>query len=101
MRSRDSASPAPTPACLPPPPSPHAQVVESHFSARAKLSDMRTKLEDRAMQFRNVEKRLLMRFKVGGRVGCVCVWGGGRRTGSPAAAASKPASMQRQCWHAL
>lgn len=41
----------------------YLEVVEAHFSARAKLSAMRAKLEDRAVQFRNVEKRLLMRFK--------------------------------------
>ncbi|GLC42379.1 Protein PTHB1 [Pleodorina starrii] len=39
------------------------EVVEQHFAVRQRISDLRTKLEDRAVQFRNIEKRLLMRFK--------------------------------------
>ncbi|GFR41608.1 hypothetical protein Agub_g2332 [Astrephomene gubernaculifera] len=39
------------------------EVVEQHFAARLRVSALRTALEDRAVQFRNIEKRLLMRFK--------------------------------------
>lgn len=50
------------------------QVVEQHFSARQHMESLKKQLEDRAVQFRNIEKRLLMRFKVGGldvqRAGC-------------------------------
>jgi hypothetical protein len=38
--------------------------VEQHFGARLKAAELRTALENRAVQFRNIEKRLLMRFKV-------------------------------------
>ncbi|KXZ41737.1 BBS9 protein [Gonium pectorale] len=38
-------------------------VAEQHFAARQRVADLRSKLEDRAVQFRNIEKRLLMRFK--------------------------------------
>ena len=51
-------------------PLPPFQVVDQHFGIRLRAGDLRKKLEDRAVQFRNVEKRLLMRFKV-------CVGGGG------------------------
>ncbi|GIM12857.1 hypothetical protein Vretimale_16089, partial [Volvox reticuliferus] len=39
------------------------EVVEQHFTVRQRVAQLRTQLEDRAVQFRNVEKRLLMRFK--------------------------------------
>lgn len=53
-------------------------VVGQHFAARQAAAQVRTGLEDRAIQFRNVEKRLLMRFKVrhrapGGGGACACV----------------------------
>ena len=39
------------------------EVVEHHFGVRKRVAEMKGQLEDRAIQFRNVEKRLLMRFK--------------------------------------
>lgn len=42
----------------------YLEVVGQHFAARQAAAQVRTGLEDRAIQFRNVEKRLLMRFKV-------------------------------------
>ncbi|KAG2488148.1 hypothetical protein HYH03_013291 [Edaphochlamys debaryana] len=39
------------------------EVVEQHFAARLRVAELRQALEDRAVQFRNIEKRLLMRFK--------------------------------------
>ncbi|GLI70845.1 hypothetical protein VaNZ11_015856, partial [Volvox africanus] len=39
------------------------EVVEQHFAVRQRVVQLRTQLEDRAVQFRNIEKRLLMRFK--------------------------------------
>ena len=40
------------------------QVVDHHFDIRQRAAEQRKRLEDRAVQFRNIEKRLLMRFKV-------------------------------------
>lgn len=40
------------------------QVVDHHFEIRLRMGELRKSLEDRAVQFRNIEKRLLMRFKV-------------------------------------
>ncbi|KAG2452068.1 hypothetical protein HYH02_003104 [Chlamydomonas schloesseri] len=39
------------------------EVVEQHFAARLKVADLNSRLENSAVQFRNIEKRLLMRFK--------------------------------------
>ncbi|GAX83403.1 hypothetical protein CEUSTIGMA_g10828.t1 [Chlamydomonas eustigma] len=39
------------------------EVVDHHFEIRLRAGDLRKKLEDRAIQFRNIEKRLLMKFK--------------------------------------
>ncbi len=64
---RTPATPTPTLRVLLAQPSPSsgnaAQVVDHHFEIRLRSSELRTKLEDRAIQFRNVEKRLLMKFK--------------------------------------
>ena len=40
------------------------KVVDQHFEIRQRAAEQRKRLEDRAVQFRNIEKRLLMRFKV-------------------------------------
>ncbi|MEW5301465.1 MAG: hypothetical protein WDW36_004324 [Sanguina aurantia] len=39
------------------------EVVEQHWGARCTTAMLQKQLSDRAVQFRNVEKRLLMRFK--------------------------------------
>ena len=62
---------------VPSPPIPtRAQVMDAHFAVRLRLRSLKKSLEDRAVAMRTIEKRLLMRFKVGGggcgRV-CVCV----------------------------
>lgn len=41
-----------------------SQVVDAHFNARLRIRELRKTLEDRAIQFRIIQKRLLMRFKV-------------------------------------
>jgi len=38
-------------------------IVDQHFNARSHVASMRKQLEDRAVQFRNIQKRLLIRFK--------------------------------------
>ena len=50
------------------------EVVDHHFEIRLRMAELRKSLEDRAVQFRNIEKRLLMRFKVlgGGGIGKEC-----------------------------
>ena len=45
-------------------PRPRRQVVDHHFEIRQRAAEQQKRLEDRAVQFRNIEKRLLMRFKV-------------------------------------
>eukprot|EP01138_Halocafeteria_seosinensis_P014439 gb/GECG01014740.1/.p1 GENE.gb/GECG01014740.1/~~gb/GECG01014740.1/.p1 ORF type:complete len:915 (+),score=84.97 gb/GECG01014740.1/:1-2745(+) len=37
--------------------------IDSHFSARTQLASLRSQLNDRAAQFRSVQKRLLVRFR--------------------------------------
>lgn len=39
-------------------------VVEQHFIARLSISKLSEQLEERAQQFRSIQKRLLVRFKV-------------------------------------
>ena len=39
-------------------------LVESHFAARGKERELAATMEDRVQQFRSVQKRLLVRFKV-------------------------------------
>lgn len=39
-------------------------LIEAHFTARGAERSVAARLEERATQFRSVQKRLLMRFKV-------------------------------------
>jgi hypothetical protein len=52
-----------------PPPQDVFDLVEAHFAARGAETALAARLEARAQQFRSVQKRLLMRFKV--RAGCL------------------------------
>lgn len=47
-------------------------LVEAHFVTRGRERELAATLEGRAQQFRSVQKRLLVRFKVGVRLFFVC-----------------------------
>jgi hypothetical protein len=47
-------------------------LIEAHFAARAADRALAARLEDRAQQFRSVQKRLLVRYKVRRRGASPC-----------------------------